>query len=109
MFHFGSSEQNAQLYREYAESIGGPLLPDVHWAEMSEKHLRIAFTRQYTALSQALRAHADDETIEYDEVFQGLEQASDRFCEAVLSNRHQFLPGPDKATIKKYKDFARRL
>jgi len=113
MFHFGDSEQSAQLYREYALSMNGPNPPDLHWEEMSEKDLRVAFTYCYAALARALRNGADEATIaeltrEYDEVFQGLAQASDRFCEAVLSNRHKFLPGYDKATIEKYKGFAKR-
>ena len=91
--------------------MSGPNPPDVHWEEMSEKELKIAFTYCYTALARALRSGADEATIaelteEYDEVFQGLAQASDSFCQAVLSNRHQFLPGYDDATIEKYKRFA---
>ncbi|WGL30623.1 hypothetical protein SCRES2_gp84 [Synechococcus phage S-CRES2] len=111
MFHFGDSGQSAQLYREYALSMSGPNPPDVHWEEMSEKDLRVAFTYCYAALARALRDGADEATIaelteEYDRMFQGLAQASDEFCLAVLSNRHQFLPGYDDATIEKYKRFA---
>ena len=113
MFHFGDSGQNAQLYREYTKTLKGPILPDVHWEEMSEKDLRIAFAYQYAALKKALEDQSDEEVIaelteEYDELFQGLAQASERFCEAVLSNRHMFLPRHDRATIDKYKGFARR-
>lgn len=91
--------------------MSGPNPPDVHWEEMSEKELKIAFTYCYSALSRALSDGADEATIaelteEYDRMFQGLAQASDEFCLAVLSNRHQFLPGYDDATIEKYKRFA---
>lgn len=91
--------------------MSGPNPPDVHWEEMSEKDLRVAFTYCYAALARALRNGADEATIaelteEYDEVFQGLARASSEFCLAVLSNRHQFLPGYDKVTIEKYKRFA---
>jgi hypothetical protein len=113
MFHFGDSGQSAQLYREVALSMRGPNPPDVHWEEMSEKDLKVAFAYCYSALAKALRDGADDATIaelteEYDEVFQGLAQASDSFCRAVLNNRHRFLPGHDRATIDKYKGFASR-
>lgn len=111
MFNFGAPEDSADLFRRKALKVRGPKLPDCHWEEMEEKDLRNAFTYLYMSVSDALREGASDDVIEillkeYDEVFEALAQASERFRDAVKTNRHRPVLGATRESIDKYKKLA---
>ena len=111
MFYFGSPEDTADmLIREELNSTG-PKLPDCHWEEMDEQELRNAFTYLYKCIRTAVLSEVPNEVLnallaQYDEVFAGLAAASDRFKEAVRTNRHLPVLGHSKEQVAKYKKLA---
>lgn len=111
MFNYGSAEDNANLFWSGALSQKGPLLPDVHFEEMSMQDLRNALAYSRMAYEAALEQGAADDTLDlllasHDAVFAALAAVDETFKGRVLGTvpgRIVWLGGYDEDNVAKYK------
>jgi hypothetical protein len=110
MFHFGTAEDNAKTYVDYALSMQGILLPDIpaeQYHELTGKELKGALVYLRIAARNATSAEADKETIDllisyYDKVLKKILEEDPKFKEVICKSIHQPLNG----MRKKYKEIA---
>ena len=111
MFLFGDPLDAAKLIWARSMTTTGPAVSELPYDELEERELRSVLTYLYISVEEASREGVDDEVMqilidEYDVAFKFLAEVSDRFREAVRTNRHVPVNGYNKENIQKYKRLA---
>ena len=111
MFIFGSAEDTRDLYLSNAMANDGPDLPSTSFDELNRMQQKALFAYVYMTYSDALRDELRGDRLDkivelYDDVFRKLAEGHADFCEAVLANRHVYLPDYSPETRAKYNALA---
>jgi hypothetical protein len=111
MFHFGSAEDNSEIYKAWALSLRGPAIPDCPLNEMEEKHVSYSLTYARLAYEKAKAEGSPTEVLDlllrdHDAIFEHLASASDEFKDTVNQGAHIFVNGYSDENVEKYKTLA---
>ena len=114
-FHFGSPEDQANMYWDGALTVGGPLLPSAPLDELSLQDVRnaLAYARIACKVAEESGATADtyaELVARHDAVFAYLCSIDEHFRQRVTGERPGMKPfwlgGYDPENIQKYIDLA---